>query len=63
MSDPIDSRTLWELHLAVARNARARGDGPAAERSMRSAHAHAAARQIIKRMSARKGVDTHHKAA
>jgi hypothetical protein len=51
MTNPIDGRTLWELHLVVARNDRARGDAEAAARSMRSARAHAAARQIAKRLA------------
>jgi hypothetical protein len=49
MQPPIDSRTLWELHLLVARNDRARGDEAAAARSMRSARAHAAARKLTER--------------
>lgn len=47
----IDSGTLWQLHLAVAANDRARGDTGAAERSMRSARAHAAARKLIKKLA------------
>jgi hypothetical protein len=49
--EPIDSGTLWELHLAVARNDRARGDVVAAERSMRSARAHAVARKLAKKLA------------
>lgn len=49
MTQPIDSGTLWELHLAVARNDRARGDRVAAARSMRSARAHALARKLIEK--------------
>jgi hypothetical protein len=41
---------LWELHLAVARNDRQRGDVVAAGRSMRSARAHAAARKLIEKL-------------
>jgi hypothetical protein len=51
MQEPIDNKTLWELHLAVARNDRARGDAAAAERSMRCARAHAVARSLIRRLS------------
>lgn len=48
---PIDDYTLWELHLAVARNDRARGDAETAGRSMRSARAHAAARRLIRKLA------------
>lgn len=43
--EPIDSATLWELHLRVAANDRLKGK-EAGERSMRSARAHAAARKL-----------------
>ena len=42
----VTDQQLWELHLQVARNERARGDRVAAERSMRSARVHAAARKL-----------------
>lgn len=45
----VEDGQLWELHLLVARNDRARGDEAAAARSMRSARAHAAARKMLKR--------------
>ncbi len=50
MIRPIDDETLWALHLTVARNDRTRGDVAAAERSMRSARAHAAARRLARRL-------------
>jgi len=49
MQPPIDNRTLWDLHLAVAGNARQRGDKAAADRAMSSARAHAAARKLTGR--------------
>lgn len=49
MTQPIDNGTLWELHLAVARNDWARGDQVAAARSMRSARVHALARKLIEK--------------
>lgn len=48
---PIDNATLWELHLMVARCARERGDAAAANRAMRSARAHAAARRLVDRLA------------
>jgi hypothetical protein len=44
----VEDGQLWELHLLIARNDRARGDTAAAERSMRAARSHAAARKLTK---------------
>lgn len=51
MEGPIDNATLWELHLMLARCARDRGDVVTANRAMRSARTHAAARRLIKRLA------------
>jgi hypothetical protein len=47
----VEDGQLWELHLLIARNDRARGDQAAADRSMRSARAHAVARKLVRRLA------------